>query len=92
MVSGGTWIALRAFTAVILFALILRQIQKEHLPPAVSPLLDPLWTVQSANIDALIEEDWTAGYLVQFERHEQDLWSRVRPVQGEQMLPVWSVR
>ncbi|MFV1858028.1 MAG: DUF4340 domain-containing protein [Anaerolineales bacterium] len=83
MVRRSTWIALGAFAAVILSALILNQTQKEGPRPAATPPPDPLWTVQSADIVALIIEDLTAGYLLQFERHEEDLWRMVRPEQGE---------
>ncbi len=83
MVRRSTWIALGAFAAVILSALILNQTQKEGPRPAATPPPDPLWTVQSADIVALVIEDLTAGYLLQFERHEEDLWRMVRPEQGE---------
>lgn len=83
MVRRSTWIALGAFAAVILSALILNETQKEGPRPAATRPPDPLWTVQSADIVALIIEDLTAGDLLQFERHEEDLWRMVRPEQGE---------
>jgi hypothetical protein len=83
MIRRNTWIVLGAFAVVALLALILFQAESEQPKSEATPPPDPFWSVRSSDIAAMVVEDLTAGRVLKFERHEEELWRMVQPEQGE---------